>query len=173
MKQALARQTEYHSIRVGWISYELAIRMGLSPDLAGIVWKAGQVHDTGKNSLPPLTFMRRGPQTLIDQTISVLHPLLSWHFAIKHKMDPLIAQLCRLHHEKEDGSGYYHWEIGAFPEPLRTLIRIIVVADIFEALTAQNRPYRQPLTPADAIALMSTMPLHNRTLEILGLTLAN
>ena len=58
----------------------------------------------------------------------------------------LAAELAQYHHEKFDGSGYLglratHIPIGA---------RIISVVDVYTALLA-NRPYRQPLTHAQAM----------------------
>jgi HD-GYP domain-containing protein (c-di-GMP phosphodiesterase class II) len=58
------------------------------------------------------------------------------------------------HHEKMDGSGY--------PRKLRCeemspLARMMAIADIFEALTAIDRPYKHGKTLSEAIAIMSRM----------------
>jgi HD-GYP domain-containing protein (c-di-GMP phosphodiesterase class II) len=55
-----------------------------------------------------------------------------------------------LHHEKLDGSGY-PWGVGA--DELEPAARILAVADIYEALTA-DRPYRAGMTPAAALAIL-------------------
>lgn len=62
------------------------------------------------------------------------------------------------HHERMDGSGY-PW--GLKREQLSIPARIIAIADIFEALTAPDRPYRKPNTLNSAISIMHRMKLDN------------
>ena len=52
------------------------------------------------------------------------------------------------HHEKLDGSGY---PLGLRGAELSQTMRILAVADIFEAMTAA-RPYRAPLPVEDVLA---------------------
>ncbi len=61
---------------------------------------------------------------------------------------PLILDLVELHHERADGTGYPH---GRTHEELPLEVRILAVADVFDALTA-DRPYRQASSAADALA---------------------
>jgi HD-GYP domain-containing protein (c-di-GMP phosphodiesterase class II) len=59
------------------------------------------------------------------------------------------------HHERMDGSGYPR---GLDEQQLSIPERIMAIADIFEALTAPDRPYRQELRPLSwAIAIMYRM----------------
>ncbi|WP_022942976.1 HD domain-containing phosphohydrolase [Psychromonas hadalis] len=58
------------------------------------------------------------------------------------------------HHEKMNGTGYPR-KINAAELP--TTARIMVVADIFEALTASDRPYKERKTLSQAIKIMSFM----------------
>jgi HD-GYP domain-containing protein (c-di-GMP phosphodiesterase class II) len=58
------------------------------------------------------------------------------------------------HHEKLDGTGYPRRLAAA---DLSTTARILAVADIFEALTASDRPYMRPKTLSTAIHIMSSM----------------
>ncbi len=58
------------------------------------------------------------------------------------------------HHEKLDGTGYPRRLTGAdlsMPE------RIMAIADIFEALTASDRPYKKAKTLSESIRIMSFM----------------
>ncbi len=55
------------------------------------------------------------------------------------------------HHEKMDGTGYPR---GLTREQLSIPARIMAVADIFEAITAPDRPYRDPLKLSEALDLM-------------------
>ncbi|GAB1391983.1 hypothetical protein MASR1M60_01460 [Rhodocyclaceae bacterium] len=58
------------------------------------------------------------------------------------------------HHERIDGRGYPH---GLTREQLSIPARIIAIADIFEALTAPDRPYRKGGTLSWAIDVMHRM----------------
>ncbi|GLS92444.1 metal-dependent phosphohydrolase [Psychromonas marina] len=58
------------------------------------------------------------------------------------------------HHEKMDGTGYPR-KIVASELPLTA--RMMVIADIFEALTASDRPYKEQKTLSQAITIMSFM----------------
>ena len=58
------------------------------------------------------------------------------------------------HHEKLDGSGYPRCLTG---DQLSIPERIMAVADIFEALTAADRPYKTPKTLSECITIMNYM----------------
>lgn len=58
------------------------------------------------------------------------------------------------HHERMDGTGYPQ---GLTAEQLSIPARIVAIADIFEALTAPDRPYRKPGTLNWAISVMHRM----------------
>ena len=62
------------------------------------------------------------------------------------------------HHERMDGSGYPR---GLKRDQLSIPARIVAIADIFEALTAPDRPYRKPGTLSWAINIMHRMKLDN------------
>ncbi len=65
-----------------------------------------------------------------------------------------IAELAGGHHEKLDGSGYPR---GLTAEQMSPVARMMAVADIFEALTAIDRPYKKGKTLSEAIKIMSFM----------------
>jgi len=62
------------------------------------------------------------------------------------------------HHEKMDGTGYPR---GLTREQLSIPARIMAIADIFEAVTAPDRPYRDPLKLSEALALMNKFKQDN------------
>lgn len=55
------------------------------------------------------------------------------------------------HHERMDGKGYPR---GLKREEMSWQARMIGVADIFEALTARDRPYKQGMTLAQALDIL-------------------
>ncbi|MBL4908459.1 MAG: HD domain-containing protein [Alteromonadaceae bacterium] len=60
------------------------------------------------------------------------------------------------HHEKMDGTGYPK---GLKREEMSIQARIMAIADIFEALTACDRPYKEPKTLSETLAIMGRMKL--------------
>ena len=58
------------------------------------------------------------------------------------------------HHEKIDGTGYPR---GLMGEQLTLADRVMALADIFEALTAADRPYKPAKTLSESLAIMATM----------------
>ncbi|NDV28352.1 HD domain-containing protein [Desulfovibrio sp. JC010] len=101
--------------------------------------------------------IRKG--TLTDKERTVIES----HAAITHEMLsrlPFPKRLSRVpeyaagHHEKLDGSGYPN---GLGGEELPLQARIMAVADIFEALTAKDRPYKKPMKLSQAIKILGFM----------------
>ena len=58
------------------------------------------------------------------------------------------------HHEKMDGTGYPKRLNGA---EMSIPARVMAIADIFEALTAADRPYKAPKKLSEAVKIMSFM----------------
>jgi HD-GYP domain-containing protein (c-di-GMP phosphodiesterase class II) len=58
------------------------------------------------------------------------------------------------HHEKMDGTGYPR---SKFRDDMTIPERIMAIADIFEALTAADRPYKPPKTLSDSLKIMGFM----------------
>lgn len=63
----------------------------------------------------------------------------------------LVPALGGYHHEKLDGSGY---PLGLKADKLNIQIRMLTIADIFDALTAADRPYRKAAPVERAIAIL-------------------
>lgn len=58
------------------------------------------------------------------------------------------------HHERMDGKGYPR---GLLKHEMSVQARIMGLADIFEALTANDRPYREPNTLSESLQIMGRM----------------
>jgi HD-GYP domain-containing protein (c-di-GMP phosphodiesterase class II) len=65
-----------------------------------------------------------------------------------------VADYAAAHHEKIDGTGY---PLGLKGEQLSLQSRIIALADIFEALTAKDRPYKKGKSLSEALKIMEDM----------------
>ncbi len=62
------------------------------------------------------------------------------------------------HHEKMDGTGYPN---GLTGEEMSVPARIMCISDIFEALTACDRPYRKAMPISKALTILGKMKLDN------------
>lgn len=65
-----------------------------------------------------------------------------------------VAEIAGGHHEKMDGTGYPK---RLKREEMSPVARMMAIADIFEALTAGDRPYKKGKTLSEAIRIMSFM----------------
>jgi hypothetical protein len=65
-----------------------------------------------------------------------------------------VPEIAGGHHEKMDGTGYPK---KLQKEDMSTLARIMSIADVFEALTAVDRPYKKGKTLSEAIKIMQSM----------------
>jgi hypothetical protein len=63
----------------------------------------------------------------------------------------MIPTIAATHHEKMDGSGYPH---GLKAPEICLESRILAVIDIYEALVAQDRPYKPRMKPEKAMAII-------------------
>lgn len=69
-----------------------------------------------------------------------------------------VSEFASSHHERPDGTGYPN---GLSGKQLAIQSRIIAIADIFEALTAKDRPYRTPMNLSKAIDILEFMQKDN------------
>lgn len=79
-----------------------------------------------------------------------------------------VPEYASTHHERMDGQGYPR-QLG--PEQLSVPSRIMAVADIFEALTAADRPYKKPKALSEALGVMQRMAGSHIDAEIFNLFL--
>jgi HD-GYP domain-containing protein (c-di-GMP phosphodiesterase class II) len=62
-----------------------------------------------------------------------------------------VPQIAAKHHEKLDGTGY---PTAAFAEEIPVQSRIMTIADIFDALTASDRPYKKAVPAEKALDIL-------------------
>ncbi len=65
-----------------------------------------------------------------------------------------VPEIAGGHHEKMDGTGYPR---GLARDEMSPLARMMAIADIFEALTAADRPYKKGKTLSESIKIMGFM----------------
>ena len=62
-----------------------------------------------------------------------------------------VPEIAAAHHEKLDGSGYPQ---GLTGEQIPLASRVMTVCDIYDALTAMDRPYKKAMTPDYALRIL-------------------
>jgi len=105
--------------------------------------------------------VRKGSLTDMERKIIENHAAFTFkiltHLPFPRKLIN-VPEYASGHHEKLDGSGYPR-ALTAENMPLQS--RIIAVADIFEALTAKDRPYKKPMLLSQSLDIMSKMKNDN------------
>ena len=86
----------------------------------------------------------------IDVTIKMLESL-PWPRHLKN-----VAEYAGGHHERMDGKGYPR---GLTREQMSVQARVMGIADIFEALTAKDRPYKKGKTLTESLTILGQFKL--------------
>lgn len=145
-------QTNAHNLRVGDLSAQIALRIGTTPEEAGLLRRAAALHDIGKIGIPDALLRKAGPLT--DGELRVMYTHTTIGARILGKSNSPLLQLAETiaisHHEKWDGSGYPN---GLSGTDIPISGRIVAVADAFDAIT-NNRPYRKARSAEVAMALL-------------------
>ncbi|HET7420991.1 MAG TPA: HD domain-containing phosphohydrolase [Candidatus Dormibacteraeota bacterium] len=91
------------------------------------------------------------PQERLEMEAHVTH---SFHFLTKIPWTPMMKSIPEIaygHHEKLDGSGYPR---GLTAEQIPIQARMMTISDIYDALTAQDRPYKRAVPPSTALDIL-------------------
>ena len=95
-------------------------------------------------------------RNIINNHALVTHKILSglpFPKKLRH-----VGDYASAHHENIDGSGY---PFGLKGDEIPLQSRIIAIADVFEALTARDRPHRNAMTLSEAFNIMESMVKDN------------
>ena len=131
-----------HSARVSAVSLEIADAMRLSARDLEALRRAALLHDIGKIGVEDKVLRKPGPLTDAEADDMREHPRIGYDMlkGLRFLQPSLPGVL--YHHERWDGAGYPTGLTGtAIPLP----VRILAVADVFDALTS-DRPYREGLS---------------------------
>lgn len=141
--------TAGHVERVAVLAVQMGEHMRLSTGRLRLLAAGALLHDIGKLSVPSHILQKPGPLTPDEFAVVQRHPSDGRQLLSElGGFHPLILELVELHHERADGTGYPH---GRGAHELAVEVRILAVADVFDALTA-DRPYRRASSAEDAIA---------------------
>ncbi len=139
-----------HSERVAEIASGVAWELGYDAVGRRDLHRAGLLHDLGKLGVSNLILDKPGRPTDDEFDAIRKHPVYSERILRRMTGFGRFADVASAHHERLDGRGYHRRLPGsALPKEAR----ILAVADVYEALTA-NRPYRDGMPREKALDIM-------------------
>jgi putative two-component system response regulator len=153
--QRLALAAEYrddctgqHTQRVGELAALLAATIGLPPEEVELIRRASPLHDVGKIGIPDGILLK--PTTLTpEEYVHIKTHTDIGRIILSGSKFPILQTAERIalyHHERWDGTGYYHLKGSAIPIEAR----IVSVVDVFDVIT-HARPYKEAAAAEVAI----------------------
>jgi len=148
--EAKCRYTWGHSERVTSCALDLARQIGLPDAEKEVLRRGGLLHDIGKINMSDSILNKPGPLTAEEYDIVKQHPVQGVRIVEPLRSIRDTIPLIRWHHERLDGKGYPD---GLFGGAIPLLVRILAVADVFDALSSE-RPYRPALPQNDCLRIL-------------------
>lgn len=154
MLQRAHPYTHGHLERVARISEEVGLKLGLPPRRARLLREASVLHDIGKIAIDEAILDK--PAKLTDEEFAHVRDHSAFGAMILAPVEPFreMVPWIRHHHERPDGRGY---PMGLHDIEIPLESKIIAVVDAYDAmaggtLPSERRPYREPMTPSEALA---------------------
>jgi putative nucleotidyltransferase with HDIG domain len=141
-----------HSEKVAMYAKAIGEQLGFDAHTLRNTYRAGLLHDIGKLGVSSRILDKAGPLTTTERAEIEHHPVHTWEILRRVSAFESFAMQAATHHEKLDGSGY-PW--GRMDEELDTPARVLAVADVFEAATA-DRAYRSGVTVDEALQILNS-----------------
>jgi HD-GYP domain-containing protein (c-di-GMP phosphodiesterase class II) len=148
--------TYRHSDRACVIVLGLAAALGADDDLLSDLRRAALLHDVGKLALSNRILDKPGKLTAAEFAQVREHPLVTRRILERVPCFTSLAPVAAAHHERLDGSGYPD---GLTADALTMPMRLLAVADVYEALTSE-RPYRAAMRSEAALAIIRVESPH-------------
>lgn len=145
-----------HLDRVADHALLIGKRLGLDNDDLATLRDAARLHDLGKIGIPDDILKKDGGLTDEEWVIMRRHPEIGESIIKPVRSLQHLCDLIRHHHEKLDGTGYPDRLKG---EEISPLVRILSVADVYDALTTE-RPYRSKKSKQEAVSILRSMKDH-------------
>ncbi len=143
--------TRGHSDRVALLADLIAEEMGLEAGVRRRLRRAALLHDIGKLGISNEILDKPGRLDETEMAAMRNHALYSETILSRIGAFGELARIGGAHHERLDGKGYPR---GLKGDEISRETRIVSVADVFDALTA-DRPYRPAMPVSKALAIMA------------------
>ena len=139
----IASKDEYtftHSVSTMVYALMIARKLNYSEQMLDLLGMGTLLHDIGKMIIDPSVMFKESQLTKQEYEYVKMHALYGYQALRRITMLPEQARLIAyMHHERLDGSGYPQ---GLRGEELNEYIRIVSIADVYDALTT-DRCYRK------------------------------
>ena len=143
--------TSGHSERVAVYADMVAAELGFDPERRRWLRRAALLHDIGKLGVSNSILDKNGKLDEDEWRDMRNHAALSESILERIAVFREMARIGGGHHERLDGKGYPR---GLAGDEIELETRIVSVADVFDALTA-DRPYRKAMPVEKALAIMN------------------
>ena len=150
----LKKKDEYtfmHSVAVCALMINVAQFLGKSTREIRDYGQAGLLHDVGKMGIPEHILNKPGALTDEEFTTVRNHPEHGYQLLLESgEVSEIALDVCRHHHEKQDGTGY---PFGYGPERISEVAALGAICDVYDAMTS-NRVYKKAWSPSEAVGAM-------------------
>ena len=143
--------TAGHSGRVAEYADRLGRLMGIEAGARTDMRRGALFHDLGKIVIPDSVLRKPGALTTAEREVIQEHPSVGHELLAPMKTMRKSLPVVYHHHEKLDGSGY---PAGLVDAEISMAVRIVTVADVFDALTS-DRVYRSALKIETAFEILT------------------
>ncbi|MBI5115830.1 HD-GYP domain-containing protein [Candidatus Poribacteria bacterium] len=141
----------HHSVNVAITALSIASKLPLDADMMRMVGTCGLLHDMGMIKIPRDIMNKPGRLTEVEWGVMRRHPIEGAQILMRYEDLGELPVLAALeHHAGYDLSGYPTLKGKNRPH---AIARIIGVADVFEAVTA-NRAYRRAHSIHQAVSVL-------------------
>lgn len=140
-----------HSVNVGILAAVFArVNGDFTPDEIKRITLGAYLLDIGLVKIDVALLKKKGRFEAKDMQKMKQHPQFGYEI-LKNipGIDPIVLQTVLFHHEKNSYKGYFQLPYDLLPMPPK----IVSVCDVYDALTT-DRPYRQALSPTDALRFL-------------------
>ncbi len=143
--------TQGHSMRVALYADLVAQELGMSPARRRWLKRGAVLHDVGKLGVSNSILDKPGKLDEDEWEAVKRHAAYTGSILGRINIFEELAKVSSAHHERLDGAGY---PLGLKGDEIALETRIITVADIFDAITAE-RPYRGAIPIPKTLEIMS------------------
>ena len=161
-----------HSVNVAVIAAAIARQSNYSESEIDEITLAGLMHDIGKVYVPRIIIHKTGKLTPREWQYMKMHPLNGERILREEGVGTMAQMVAYEHHMRYDFCGYPKAKKGYTMLEASQIVRI---ADSYDALTTR-RPYREQISPYEAIKLMVSLrgkEFHPHFLDVFLYVLGN
>lgn len=147
--------TYTHSLNVSVLAISAGKSLGLPDDDLRVLGLGTMFHDLGKTRIPGHILNKPGKLTDDEFAIMRDHAALSGKIIQEQhlKVEDIVFQIARHHHEHNDGSGYPDKLQG---EAIPHLVTICGLSDVYDALTS-DRVYHKGKSPHESLKFIYSL----------------